>query len=153
LRVRDPRRGRLVLGPSLRPALASAALRRKATPLTHCRARGRARHRQGAARDPTQLPHPMTPELVPYAVPSALRFLGLIITAIAGPVVLSRLNRQDQELKVVRDHVANTHPTNLRDDLDGVGAKIDRVIDSLNMERAERRADTRGMRQEIQFIR
>ena len=95
----------------------------------------------------------MTPELFQYAIPSAFSFLGLIITAIAGPIVLSRLNRQDQELKVVRDHVANTHTTNLRDDLDGVGAKIDRVIDSLNMERAERRADTRGMRQEIQFIR
>ena len=95
----------------------------------------------------------MTPELFQYAVPSAFSFLGLIITAIAGPVVLGRLNRQDRELKVVRDHVANTHTTNLRDDLDGVGAKVDRVIDSLNMERAERRADTRGMRQEIQFIR
>ena len=95
----------------------------------------------------------MTPELFQYAVPSAFSFLGLIITAIAAPMLVGRLNRQDRELRVVRDHVANTHSTNLRDDLDGVGAKVDRVIESLELERRERRSDTRGMRQEIQFIR
>src|SRR5690606_33347151 len=105
------------------------------------------------ARVPTQWTHTMTPELLQYAVPSAVSFLGLIITAIAGPAVLGRLNRQDRELKVARDHAANTHTTHLRADPDRVGAKVDRLVDSLRVERAGRRSHTRGRRQAGRVIR
>ncbi|MGM9381124.1 DUF2746 domain-containing protein [Streptomyces antibioticus] len=35
-----------------------------------------------------------------------------------------------EDVSVARDHVANTHTTNLRDDIDSLMHRIDRVIDA-----------------------
>ena len=35
-----------------------------------------------------------------------------------------------EDVQVARDHVANTHTTNLRDDIDSLMHRIDRVIDA-----------------------
>lgn len=54
---------------------------------------------------------------------------GAVLVALVG-VVVELLRRQAGTLSEVRDQVANTHSTNLRDDLDSVMHRIDRVIDA-----------------------
>ncbi|MEU9126573.1 DUF2746 domain-containing protein [Kitasatospora sp. NPDC048540] len=58
------------------------------------------------------------------------------VTVAAVGVVVELLRRQGRAISEVRDHaqeardqVANTHSTNLRDDLDRVIAGLDRVLD------------------------
>lgn len=63
-----------------------------------------------------------------------------IVLAVLSPVAMAyittRANRkQNASLEVVRDHVANTHPTNLRDDLDII------------------RDDVRGTRKDVGLLR
>ncbi|MEU9795074.1 DUF2746 domain-containing protein [Streptomyces sparsogenes] len=59
---------------------------------------------------------------------------GTVTVALVG-VVVELLRRQAGALREVREHaqeardqVANTHTTNLRDDLDAVAERIDRVL-------------------------
>lgn len=61
---------------------------------------------------------------------------GTVGVALVG-VLVELVRRQGNALsevrenvQVARDHVANTHTTNLRDDLDSVLHRIDRVIDA-----------------------
>jgi hypothetical protein len=60
---------------------------------------------------------------------------GTVCVALVG-VLIEMMRRQAnamsevrENVQVARDHVANTHSTNLRDDLDAVMFRIDRVID------------------------
>ncbi|MGW1040050.1 DUF2746 domain-containing protein [Streptomyces sp. NPDC002547] len=73
------------------------------------------------------------------------------------------LRRHHRVMTEVRDQVANTHSTNLRDDLDAVGFAIDRVIalqeltardlaglrDDLTLERRERLAVTERLNEHV----
>lgn len=54
---------------------------------------------------------------------------GTVMVAAIG-ILAEFARRQSSTLTEVRDQVANTHDTNLRDDLDAVMYRIDRVIDS-----------------------
>ncbi|MET8111171.1 DUF2746 domain-containing protein [Streptomyces prasinus] len=54
---------------------------------------------------------------------------GTVAVAVVG-VFAELLRRQNATLSEVRDQVSNTHDTNLRDDLDAVMFRIDRVIDN-----------------------
>ncbi|MEU6572280.1 DUF2746 domain-containing protein [Streptomyces sp. NPDC046805] len=60
---------------------------------------------------------------------------GTVCVAVVG-VLIEMMRRQAnamtevrENVQVARDHVANTHSTNLRDDLDSVMHRLDRVID------------------------
>lgn len=53
---------------------------------------------------------------------------GAVAVAVIG-VLAEFMRRQSATLTEVRDQVSNTHDTNLRDDLDAVMHRIDRVID------------------------
>lgn len=55
------------------------------------------------------------------------------------------LSEVAENVQVARDHVANTHKTNLRDDLDAVAHRIDRVL-SLQEQHGEEIA---ALRQDI----
>jgi hypothetical protein len=54
---------------------------------------------------------------------------GTVMVAVVG-VFAELIRRQTNTLSEVRDQVSNTHDTNLRDDLDSVMFRIDRVIDN-----------------------
>jgi hypothetical protein len=76
---------------------------------------------------------------------------GTVCVAVVG-VLIEMMRRQAnamievrENVQVARDHVANTHGTNLRDDLDSVMFRIDRVIDG--QERHNR--DLTALREEI----
>lgn len=76
---------------------------------------------------------------------------GTVCVAVVG-VLIEMMRRQAnamvevrENVQVARDHVANTHSTNLRDDLDAVMFRIDRVIDG--QERHNR--DLTSLREEI----
>jgi hypothetical protein len=76
---------------------------------------------------------------------------GTVCVAVVG-VLIEMMRRQAnamvevrENVQVARDHVANTHSTNLRDDLDAVMFRIDRVIDG--QERHNR--DLTALREEI----
>jgi hypothetical protein len=66
---------------------------------------------------------------------------GTVAVAAIG-VFAELLRRQTATLSEVRDQVSNTHDTNLRDDLDAVMFRIDRVID--NQERHGEALDRHG---------
>ena len=59
---------------------------------------------------------------------------GTVVVALVGAVVellrrqAGALSEMRDNVQVARDHVANTHSTNLRDDLDAVAYRIDRVL-------------------------
>lgn len=53
---------------------------------------------------------------------------GAVAVAAVG-VLAEFMRRQNATLSEVRDQVSNTHDTNLRDDLDSLMHRIDRVID------------------------
>ena len=75
---------------------------------------------------------------------------GLIIAAL---IMISRVHRQSAEIV---EQVANTHPTNLRNDMDDIKDLIERLSRSVSNMRAvtdETRADVRETRQDIQIIR
>lgn len=67
--------------------------------------------------------------LDPTVQVSLISAAGAVVVALVG-VVVELLRRQAGTLSEVRDQVANTHSTNLRDDLDSVMHRIDRVIDN-----------------------
>lgn len=76
---------------------------------------------------------------------------GAVGVALIG-VLVELVRRQGNALadvaenvQVARDHVANTHSTNLRDDLDAVAYRIDRVL-QLQEEHSQ---DIAGLRQDI----
>ncbi|MFF4510582.1 DUF2746 domain-containing protein [Streptomyces mirabilis] len=76
---------------------------------------------------------------------------GTVCVALVG-ILIEMMRRQAnamsevrENVQVARDHVANTHSTNLRDDLDSVMSRIDQVIDG--QERHNR--DLTALREEI----
>ena len=76
---------------------------------------------------------------------------GAVVVAAIG-VFAEILRRQTATLSEVRDQVSNTHDTNLRDDLDAVMFRIDRVIDNQDRhgEALERHSrDLTSLREEI----
>ncbi|PZR55213.1 hypothetical protein DNL40_02260 [Xylanimonas oleitrophica] len=66
------------------------------------------------------------------ALGTVLGTAAMVALAYAGRWLKQRLDELAGQTRVVRDHVANTHSTNLRDDLDGVGAKVDAVLAGLD---------------------
>ncbi|MFF8845490.1 DUF2746 domain-containing protein [Streptomyces sp. NPDC015127] len=76
---------------------------------------------------------------------------GTVVVAVIG-VFAELLRRQTATLSEVRDQVSNTHDTNLRDDLDSVMHRLDRVIDNQTRqnEALERHGrDLTSLREEI----
>ncbi|OIN79385.1 hypothetical protein BMG05_18435 [Mycobacterium malmoense] len=57
--------------------------------------------------------------------------------------------RHGKAISQVRDQVQNGHDTYLRDDLDEVGSRIDRLIDGVS----ELRGDVRGIRKDVGDLR
>lgn len=57
--------------------------------------------------------------------------------------------RHGKAIRQVRDQVQNGHETYLRDDLDEMGGRLDRLIDGMG----ELRGDVRGIRQDIGGLR
>lgn len=73
--------------------------------------------------------------LEPTVQVAAITAGGTVAVALVG-VVVELLRRQSKAISTVaehaaeaRDQVANTHSTNLRDDLDAVAYRIDRVLE------------------------
>ncbi|AUG87210.1 hypothetical protein KGG77_gp58 [Streptomyces phage Omar] len=80
---------------------------------------------------------------------------GTVCVALVG-VVIEMMRRQGNAISEVardareaRDHVANTHDTNLRDDIDSLMYRLDRVIDAQETHGRELAA----LRQDIQHER
>ena len=93
--------------------------------------------------------------LEPAVQSAAVTAIGAILVTLIG-VVVELLRRSHKRLGVVTDQVQNSHPTNLRDDVDtllhGVGQLLDGQArhDELLREHA---ADIGGLRQELRHER
>ncbi|WP_031513722.1 DUF2746 domain-containing protein [Streptomyces sp. NRRL F-5123] len=57
----------------------------------------------------------------------AVAGLGLLVEYMRRQV--NAMSEVRENVQVARDHVANTHTTNLRDDLDSVAAQLNRVLE------------------------
>ncbi|AHJ86397.1 hypothetical protein 40AC_33 [Mycobacterium phage 40AC] len=73
--------------------------------------------------------------------------LGMIslftLLGVIAPVMLTRSNKeQSKELGVIKEHVANSHTTNLRDDIDELSRMVREGF-------AETRRDIGGLREEL----
>lgn len=57
---------------------------------------------------------------------------GAIVVAVvtAGFELVRRARNTDKKLEVVREHVQNSHSTNLRHDVDRIIATLDRVVEN-----------------------
>ncbi|WP_438470800.1 DUF2746 domain-containing protein [Streptomyces asiaticus] len=57
----------------------------------------------------------------------AVALVGVIVELLRRQA--AALSEVREDVQVAREHVANTHETNLRDDIDSVMQRLDRVID------------------------
>ncbi|UJD20960.1 hypothetical protein SEA_HARRYHOUDINI_32 [Mycobacterium phage HarryHoudini] len=76
-------------------------------------------------------------DVIALAIISAFSLAGVI-----GPVLLSSHRKQNKTLETVREHVANSHKTNLRDDIDDLSRLVREGF-------AETRRDIGGLREEL----
>ncbi|AIK67747.1 minor tail protein [Mycobacterium phage Piro94] len=76
-------------------------------------------------------------DVIALAIISAFSLAGVV-----APVLLSSHRKQNKTLETVREHVANSHKTNLRDD-------IDEINRSLQAGFCEIRRDIGGLREEL----
>src|SRR5690606_42075066 len=68
--------------------------------------------------------------LFPYT--TLFRSLGVALVGVLVELVRRQgnaLSEVAENVQVARDHVANTHATNLRDDIDSLMYRLDRVMD------------------------
>ncbi|MER5851028.1 DUF2746 domain-containing protein [Streptomyces sp. NPDC002012] len=93
----------------------------------------------------------MSLALAPAAQAALFSAAGTVLVALVG-VLVELVRRQGTALNEVREHtqeardqVANTHSTNLRDDLDRVISGLDRVLNG----QAEHSRDIRELRTEL----
>lgn len=86
----------------------------------------------------------------------AMVVIAVAAIATIGPWLTSRpirrrLDEQGSVVAQVREQVQNTHRSNLRDDVDGVGSKLDDVLaGQARLERGQRRHDNEiaGLRED-----
>lgn len=90
--------------------------------------------------------------------------LGAIIAGIFGIIHTRRQKQRDQQaverdratsekLEVVREHVQNSHATNLRDDLDAIAALIEAVSARLELVERDGRARDETIMSEVRGVR
>ncbi|QJD50234.1 minor tail protein [Mycobacterium phage Iwokeuplikedis] len=76
-------------------------------------------------------------DVIALAVLAAFSFAGIV-----APVMLSNHRKQSQTLETVREHVANSHTTNLRDDIDEINRLVREGLRDV-------RQDIGGLREEL----
>ncbi|AZF93416.1 minor tail protein [Mycobacterium phage Centaur] len=76
-------------------------------------------------------------DVIALAIISAFSLAGVV-----APVLLSSHRKQNKTLETVREHVANSHTTNLRDDIDDLARTVREGF-------METRRDIGGLRDEL----
>ncbi|AZV00825.1 minor tail protein [Mycobacterium phage Malec] len=76
-------------------------------------------------------------DVIALAIISAFSLAGVV-----APVLLSSHRKQTKELGVIKEHVANSHTTNLRDDIDELNRMVREGF-------TETRKDIGGLREEL----
>ncbi|MDH6462048.1 hypothetical protein M2302_002223 [Micromonospora sp. A200] len=93
--------------------------------------------------------HPVITLALEAPVQAAMVTAGGGVTVALVGVLVEILRRQHKRLGEVREHVANSHQTNLRDDVDQVLAGLDRVLEG----QLRHSREIAGLREELRHER